>query len=106
MGANYTHRATGSGVLNEQTSFPAEVKLRQITLHLSAPVYEDLTIRIKDGVSVVYDTVLCAQALGDKVDFIFIPDEDIELAPCGDQFLVELTNAAGAVWGLKIVAER
>jgi len=105
MGAIYTHRATGAAALSEATSgWPAGTKLKQITIHFSGAPSQDITVTLGDGVSAVYDTVLCKELAVSAVDFVFVPDEEVTLGD-GDSFEVAMDDGS-VTWGLKIIGER
>jgi hypothetical protein len=96
--------ATGSGVINTTTALTTDFRLDHISLHLSTPSSDGLTISLDSGDTAPYDTVLKSQALSSTTDLLWVPDYKLSFVS-GDNIKVAFSNSTGSTFGLIIVTE-
>lgn len=105
----YQTTITKATALSESFTPEDKVAIRQITIHASASVANDLTITLDSLHGSIYDTKILTVASGWQDAFITFGAGELLLgkqAAIVDQLLITCTNGGGATISIVITAER
>lgn len=98
QGAVYVRKESskdlGTGVLAYTTNFAADTVIKQVLIHASVKITEDITITFDSTTGPNYDTILAAESLSTEANFAYLPGEDLVLMS-GDELLIGCTDTYG-----------